>query len=132
MEDWSTVPSRIRAHAVDWDSDRVVFIAIQAHEVLLERTRSIRTAVMITAPIADPCQNGDTFSKLRPFRIITIISTPIKVPMMDPRPPYKLAPPITTAAIASSSSPVPATGSMDMTWAEAKVIATADKPPEII
>jgi hypothetical protein len=60
-----------------------------------------------------------------------MMRTPIKVPTIDPRPPYKLAPPITTAAIASSSSPVPPSGSIDMTWAEAKVIATADNPPEM-
>src|SRR5271165_5802010 len=96
-----------------------------------ERRRSIKTAVMITAPIADPCQNGDTFRRFKPFRIMTIIRTPINDPIIDPRPPYKLAPPITTAAMASSSSPVPASGSIDMTCAEAKVIATADNPPEM-
>src|ERR1700722_16479393 len=81
--------------------------------------------------MAEPCQNGDTFRRLSPFRIITMINTPIKVPTIDPRPPYKLAPPITTAALASSSRPVPATGSIDITWADEKVIATVDKAPEM-
>ena len=44
--------------------------------------RSINTAAMIMPPMAEPCQNGETPSRLRPLRIITMMNTPISVPMM--------------------------------------------------
>ncbi|MNC64325.1 hypothetical protein D3C75_1145130 [compost metagenome] len=42
-----------------------------------------------------------------------MMSAPIRVPMMRPLPPIRLVPPSTTAAMASSSYPMPAVG-----WAE--------------
>lgn len=45
-----------------------------------------------------------------PFWITPRISTPINVPAIEPFPPDKLAPPITTAAIAVSSYNCPAWG----------------------
>ena len=38
------------------------------------------------------------------------MSTPTKVPAIEPLPPMRLVPPITTAAMASSSMPTPASG----------------------
>ena len=58
---------------------------------------------MMMAPMAEPCQNGETPSRFRPLRIITMINVPSRVPRMEPRPPNRLAPPMTTAAMASSS-----------------------------
>jgi hypothetical protein len=80
--------------------------------------------------MAEPCQNGETPIKLRPLRIITMISTPISVPMMEPRPPNRLAPPITTAAMASSSIAVPVNGSTERICAMEKVTATAASAPD--
>ena len=47
--------------------------------------------------------NGDTLSRLRPLRRTPMISTPMMVPPMPPVPPDSEVPPITTAAMASSS-----------------------------
>src|SRR5438128_2553143 len=58
-----------------------------------------------------------------------IISTPIKVLMTEPRPPIRLVPPITTAAITCRSMPAAALGSAASrreTWRPA---ATADNNP---
>jgi hypothetical protein len=55
-------------------------------------------------------QNGWTFLSVRPLLISPMISTPISVPRMLPLPPNSEAPPITTAAIAFSSSPTAAIG----------------------
>ena len=33
------------------------------------------------------CQNGDTPSRFKPLRIITMMKTPTSVPIMEPRPP---------------------------------------------
>ena len=50
------------------------------------------------------------FMKLRPARIVDIKSAPKAVPIMYPLPPARLIPPRTVAAMASSSQPVPASG----------------------
>ncbi len=86
---------------------------------------------MTMPPIAEPSQNGDTPNRLRPLRIITIVNTPINVPMIEPRPPYRLAPPITTAVIAASSGAVPANRSIDMICADRSTPATAASAPDI-
>ena len=56
------------------------------------------------------------------------ISTPTKVPAMPPRPPIRLVPPITTAAMASSSSPWPASG---LPWRYCATKSTAATPASI-
>ena len=40
-----------------------------------------------------------------------MISAPVKVPRIEPRPPLRLPPPITTAAMIGNSLPVPEVGS---------------------
>ncbi len=47
----------------------------------------------------------------RPASSTAMMSTPKKVLTTEPRPPIRLVPPITTAAITCSSAPVPAFGS---------------------
>ena len=44
---------------------------------------------MMIVPMAEPCQKGETPIRFRPLRIITMISTPISVPMIEPRPPIE-------------------------------------------
>ncbi len=48
---------------------------------------------------------------LAPLRSTAIINAPIIEPMMLPVPPFKLAPPITTAAMMSNSNPMAIDGS---------------------
>lgn len=69
------------------------------------RTVSSRTASAITTPMTTCCQKAETDSRLRPLRSTASISAPIRVPEALPTPPARLAPPMTTAAIASSSYP---------------------------
>ena len=64
--------------------------------------------MMITTPTATNCQNGSTLMNTSPNWITAMISAPISVPTMVPEPPNRLAPPITTAAMESSSSGSPA------------------------
>ena len=47
--------------------------------------------------------NGVTAITLRPKRMAAMVSAPMIAPLTLPRPPIRLAPPITTAAIASNS-----------------------------
>ncbi len=74
------------------------------------RTRSTATARITTAPIATCCQNGWTPVRMRPVVSTDRIAVPITVPKIVPVPPKIDAPPITTAAIAYSSSFIPAIG----------------------
>ena len=62
----------------------------------------------MTMPTATNCQNGSTLMKTRPYWMTAMISAPMTVPMIVPEPPNRQAPPITTAAIESSSSGSPA------------------------
>ena len=48
-----------------------------------------------------------------PLCSTAMISTPRKLLTTEPRPPIRLVPPMTTAAIAESSSPMPPLGSAD-------------------
>src|SRR5579871_1638709 len=88
------------------------------------RTTSTHTAATITTPITTVCQAADTLSRLRPLRRTPIISAPTKVPLTVPTPPKKLAPPMTTAAIESSSAPTPAKGNPEF-MRPARMIAPA-------
>src|SRR4051794_7720027 len=69
---------------------------------------SISTETMITMPTATNCQNGSTLMKTRPYWMTAMMRAPMTVPMIVPEPPNSEAPPITTAAIESSSSGSPA------------------------
>jgi len=61
------------------------------------------TARMITAPLNTCCQYAEIPSRIRPLRISPSSVVPRTVPRMDPSPPNRLAPPMTTAPIATSS-----------------------------
>ena len=60
-----------------------------------------------------------------------MMNTPMSVPNIEPRPPERLAPPMTTAAMASSSMALPVKGSADRICPTEKVTATAASAPEI-
>src|SRR6478672_8797775 len=76
-----------------------------------ELARSTATVTTITIPLTTNCQSGDTPSKPKPLFKTPIIKQPRTVPQMEPRPPESDVPPITTAAIELSSSPIPTLGS---------------------
>jgi len=59
--------------------------------------------MMITAPITVCWTNEETPSRLSPLRKTPMIKAPMRVPRMCPSPPSRLVPPITVAAMASSS-----------------------------
>ena len=59
-----------------------------------------------------------------------MISAPIRVPMIVPRPPNRLVPPITTAVIADSSYITPAVGSAAFTRAMNSSPARPARPPD--
>ena len=61
-------------------------------------------------PISVCCQKALMFMRLSPLRSRPMTSTPANTPSTVPRPPKKLAPPMITAAIASSSAPMPRLG----------------------
>ena len=72
-----------------------------------------------------------TFIRLRPLFRTPIIKAPIIVPIILPSPPDRLVPPSTTAAIASSSKPVPALGDADPILLVTIIALTAAVKPEI-
>src|SRR5260370_31307986 len=63
---------------------------------------------MMPAQRAINCQNGSTLMKTRPYWMTAITSAPAIVPQIVPDPPNRLAPPITTPAIETSSNGSPA------------------------
>ena len=64
---------------------------------------SIATAARMTKPLTTCCQKGETSSRNRPLFSTPMIRQPSTVPNTLPRPPESDVPPITTAAIESSS-----------------------------
>ena len=64
------------------------------------------TARMMTNPIRISCINVGNPIWLEPLRRTAMISAPIIEPRMLPVPPFRLAPPMTTAAMISSSNPM--------------------------
>ncbi len=84
-------------------------------------TRSRITASQITSPLITCCQKGEISSKTKPLLSTPIINAPITVPIMVPLPPLNDVLPITTAAIESSSYPLPALG-----WAESNQAVTSN------
>jgi len=64
---------------------------------------SITTAVNITKPFTTCCQKGDTFSNTSPLFNTPMITAPSTVPSTLPLPPDNEVPPMTTAAMESSS-----------------------------
>src|SRR5882757_3799339 len=86
-------------------------------------------ASMITPALTICCQYEETPSKSRPLFITPMIRAPVNVPIIPPTPPLRLVPPITTAAIASSSYPVPPTGDPAITREDRIIPARPDKRP---
>ena len=78
---------------------------------VLRRRLSGSTAIRMIAPLTACVQKGFTFSSTMPLPTTAMIKAPISVPKTPPRPPKRLVPPITTAAMTSSSYPVAAFGS---------------------
>ena len=73
--------------------------------------------------------NGETLRSTSPLRSTPISSAPTTVPKTLPTPPKSEVPPITTAAITSSSSPSPATASAEFSRAESRNEASPQKKP---
>ena len=69
---------------------------------------------MITTPIRIICQKADTLLMLSPLRNRPMMTTPESTPSTVPRPPKNEAPPMITAAMASSSMPMPALGKPEL------------------
>src|SRR6266487_4743343 len=67
------------------------------------RRTSIQTASDKTAPRAMNLNSGETASSVMPFKRHAMMSAPKRTPRTVPRPPFKLTPPMTHAAMASSS-----------------------------
>ena len=57
------------------------------------------TATMISTPTVNCCQSTSSPASAKPLRNTPTISAPISVPTIEPRPPNRLVPPITTAVI---------------------------------
>ena len=65
---------------------------------------------MISTPTVNSCQSTSRPASARPLRNTPTISAPISVPTIEPRPPNRLVPPITTAVIESRLAVWPACG----------------------
>jgi hypothetical protein len=74
------------------------------------RITSSSTATTSTTPIATNCQFASTCKRFNPLRMVAIASAPIRAFETPPRPPRKLAPPMITALMASSSAKRPTVG----------------------
>ena len=92
-------------------------------------TTSSSTASTMTTPMTIGCRNASTFSRFMPLRITPIISAPTSALATLPRPPRKLAPPITTAAIASSSARSPKFGEPALSRPEVMIAADPGRQP---
>ena len=68
---------------------------------------SMPTASTMIAPMTTFCTEVGTAFRLSAFCTMTMVIAPITVLRIEPRPPARLAPPITAAAIAESSRPTP-------------------------
>ena len=61
-------------------------------------------------PVTTVCHSCATDMMRRPFSSTLMISAPMMVPRIEPRPPASEVPPMTTAAMASNSYPSPSAG----------------------
>src|SRR5258706_412633 len=75
------------------------------------RSLSMPTASTMTAPMMISCANVDHPIWFDPLRKTAMIKAPIIDPRTVPAPPFRLAPPITTAAMTSNSKPTATVGS---------------------
>ena len=65
---------------------------------------------MISTPMANSCHSTSSPASETAERNTPTISAPISVPMIEPRPPNRLVPPITTAVMLSRLAFAPAVG----------------------
>ena len=120
----------------------VNFVAVSFRHVPVELyaylvwspTRSVKLALhqKTIMPLITRCQNGDTSSRNRPLLSTPMIRHPSTVPRIELRPPESDVPPITTAAIESSSYPMPAFGSVASSRPVTISPATADSSPHSV
>src|SRR6185436_18809603 len=87
------------------------------------------TAATRTAPLLMYCVAFSTERSDIPLSRLAMMSAPSIAPETVPRPPMRLVPPITHAAIASSSMSVPASGDALPTRAVCRIAATPTSPP---
>ena len=66
---------------------------------------------MMIAPVTISCTQLARFIFVQPLATTVMIKAPMSEPKTLPSPPFKLAPPMTTAAITASSSPFAVVGS---------------------
>src|SRR5437867_9516886 len=75
------------------------------------RNRSSATAKTMMPPVTISWTQLARSSFVQPLLMVVMIIAPTRLPKIEPCPPARLAPPITTAAMASSSYPVAVVGS---------------------
>ena len=76
----------------------------------LPRRIEIMTATMSTTPVRTVCTLLEMPMMTRPFASDMMTRLPTTVPRIEPVPPVRGVPPMTTAEMASSSKPVPTVG----------------------
>src|SRR5271157_1567267 len=81
-----------------------------AHFETLRIHWSSATATMMSTPIANSCQSTSSPASDTAERNTPTISAPTRVPTIEPRPPNRLVPPITTAVMLSRLPLAPAVG----------------------
>ena len=86
-----------------------------------------RTATTMIRPLATDCAELERLFCVKTFESVVKIRTPSTVPVIVPRPPVSRVPPMTTAAIASSSQSKPC---VDEPVAGRPVIITAAMPQQ--
>src|SRR5581483_6154100 len=92
--------------------------------------RSSATAPAIAAPTKISWPYEPTPMIERPFVSVASSSAPSTVPTISPRPPLKLAPPITTAAKTGNRSDDPALGSVEPRNEKSRIPASAASVPQ--
>ena len=80
-------------------------------------------------PMTIGCRNASTFNRFIPLRITPIIKAPTRALRTVPRPPRKLAPPMITAAMESSSAKFPEVGEPALRRPDVTIAATPARSP---
>ena len=77
--------------------------------------RASTTTATMTSPVMSSLTGLVAPLWASPAPRVAMMRTPRKLPTTEPRPPMRLVPPMTTAAMAESSRPIPALGSTEPT-----------------
>ena len=93
------------------------------------RIRSTATATTMMAPVAISCTQLCTPTKLQPVRMTAMSIAPTIDPAMVPSPPESDAPPMTTAAMTSSSRPIESVGSPTVSVENSRTPASPASAP---